>query len=110
GDKYVQYWPVLTLICFAQLAQLVSDNLGMMVFAFQKPVNTLLVDGVAGSINLLMAPLLIHALAEKGVALGQTVGFVASALLCSRLLKSNPEIRIGWSALRKLAVPCIVAG
>ena len=105
GEKYVAGWPILVLLCLAEVGYVLSGIPGMFVFTLCPPWATLVQDAVIGTINYLLAPLLILSMGVYGVAIGRIIGFAVGWWLSQRLLRSCTKLSVDWSTLRRLVLP-----
>jgi O-antigen/teichoic acid export membrane protein len=109
GAKYAADWPLLTIMSLAQAGYALYVVYGNAVFARFRPWATLLIDGVNGGLNYLIAPLLVLVLAQYGVAFSQVLGFAAGILCASFLLHRLPGYRYDWKTVREMWLPMLLA-
>jgi O-antigen/teichoic acid export membrane protein len=109
GEKYAAEWPLLILLLAAQVAYTFYSVMGSAVFARLKPLASLVVDGIVGGANFVLAPLLVFLLGKYGIAWGQIIGFCAG-ILCARIMLGwKSAFKYDWSVWRLIGVPLLLA-
>jgi O-antigen/teichoic acid export membrane protein len=115
GAKYADGWPLLMLLCLAQICYLFYGMSALYVFALKPPRATLVVDAIVATISLVITPVLILVFKQYGIAFGQMAGFAGGWLFSQHLLRQYTELHMKWRLLLKLILPiippvCIIAG
>ena len=109
GAKYKYDWPMLALMSLAQAAYAFYALYAAVIFARLKPRSSLILDGTAGGINFIVAPLLIITLGKFGVAWGQILGFGVGIIIAISMLKQMNVFRFDLSSIGLLALPIFIA-
>jgi len=109
GVKYASNWPLLALLALIQGVYSLYIVFGSGVFARLMPWSIMLMDGITGGVNFLLAPVLITLLGKNGVAWGQLLGFITGIFVAHFMLRGLKGFRFEWSVLAIISPPLIAA-
>ena len=109
GIKYKNDWPLLAIMALAQAAYAFYALYAGVIFSRFQPRASLILDGVVGGINFIIAPILILAFGKFGVAWGQILGFAIGITLALYMLRQLNVFRYDHSSLGLLFVPLLIA-
>ncbi len=109
GEKYASEWPLLLLLLLAQVAYTFYSVVGGAVFARLKPLASLLVDGIVGGSNFMMAPLMVFLFGKYGIAWGQILGFSAGILCARVMLGWKSAFKYDWGVWWLIGAPLLLA-
>jgi O-antigen/teichoic acid export membrane protein len=108
GEKYAGEWPLVVLLCVAQMGYASYGLWGIYVFALRPPWATLLLDGVIGFVNYICSPVFLYLMGRHGIAWGQIIAFAVGTITAVCLTPRRLNIRLDWKLIRTLAVPLLI--
>ena len=100
---------MLAITALAQAAYAFYALYAGVIFSRFQPRASLILDGVVGGINFIIAPILILAFGMFGVAWGQILGFAIGITLALYMLRQLNVFRYDRSSLGLLFVPLLIA-